>query len=257
MAALPVIPKAWSVIPEAWEWNVRAGSGRPFLTFYDDATGERIELSYTSMDNWVAKTANLLADEFDREPGDVLCIDLPTHWQSVVFMLAAWTVGMRVGIGLDGSADVQVVAGRDADAESGHEGEVVACSLRPMGGPCLEPLPPGMHDFAIVVSAQPDHFAGTVDLAATTPAARRERPNDIDHAELLAQGRQEVASLDLERGSRLLTDTNPASDEGLGLVVGLLAMGASVVLVGHLDPSTISTKASQERASHQLWSAHE
>ncbi|MGF7238961.1 MAG: hypothetical protein ACQSGP_29015, partial [Frankia sp.] len=35
---------------------------RPMLTFYDDQTGERTELSATTLDNWVAKTANLLTD---------------------------------------------------------------------------------------------------------------------------------------------------------------------------------------------------
>src|SRR5688572_3007266 len=32
---------------------------RPLLTWYDDATGERTELSGATLDNWVAKTANL------------------------------------------------------------------------------------------------------------------------------------------------------------------------------------------------------
>ena len=35
---------------------------RPLLTFYDDATGERTELSGATLANWVAKTANLLVD---------------------------------------------------------------------------------------------------------------------------------------------------------------------------------------------------
>ena len=51
---------------------LRADPSGPFLTFYDDATGERIELSLTSLENWVAKTANLLVDELDLEPGDVV-----------------------------------------------------------------------------------------------------------------------------------------------------------------------------------------
>src|SRR5690606_31992912 len=36
-----------------------SGSARPLITFYDDATGERIELSGVTTANWVAKTANL------------------------------------------------------------------------------------------------------------------------------------------------------------------------------------------------------
>src|SRR5262249_8331331 len=44
--------------------------GRPLLTYYDDATGERAELSATTLANWVAKTANLLQDELALSPGD-------------------------------------------------------------------------------------------------------------------------------------------------------------------------------------------
>ena len=45
---------------------------RPLVTFYDDATGERVELSVATYANWVAKTAGLAQDELDaraRRPG--------------------------------------------------------------------------------------------------------------------------------------------------------------------------------------------
>ena len=32
----------------------------PRLTYYDDASGERVELSTTTLVNWVAKTVNVL-----------------------------------------------------------------------------------------------------------------------------------------------------------------------------------------------------
>ncbi len=44
--------------------------GRPLVTFYDDATGERVELSVATFANWVAKTANLLQADPAAEPGD-------------------------------------------------------------------------------------------------------------------------------------------------------------------------------------------
>ena len=37
-----------------------AVSTQPLVTFYDDATGERTELSGITVGNWVAKTGNLL-----------------------------------------------------------------------------------------------------------------------------------------------------------------------------------------------------
>ncbi len=44
--------------------------GDPLVTFYNDATGERIELSAKSLANWVAKTHFLLLDELGLGPGD-------------------------------------------------------------------------------------------------------------------------------------------------------------------------------------------
>jgi uncharacterized protein (TIGR03089 family) len=59
---------------------LRGDPGRPLVTFYDHASGERTELSVTTYANWVAKTAGLLVDEYDLERGQVIRIDLPVHW---------------------------------------------------------------------------------------------------------------------------------------------------------------------------------
>ena len=52
---------------------------RPLLTYYDDATGERIELSVATFDNWVAKTAGLLRDGMGAQPGDRVALALASH----------------------------------------------------------------------------------------------------------------------------------------------------------------------------------
>ena len=70
---------------------LRADAGRPLVTFYDDATGERVELSVATYANWVAKTASLLVEELDLTRGDRIRLDLPTHWLGPVFLGAAWT----------------------------------------------------------------------------------------------------------------------------------------------------------------------
>ena len=49
------------------------------MTFYDDATGERVELSVATYANWVAKTSSLLVEELDLERGMRLLLDLPAH----------------------------------------------------------------------------------------------------------------------------------------------------------------------------------
>lgn len=64
------------------------GSATPWLTWYS-ISGERIELSGRVFDNWVAKSANLLEETFDLETGQIVVLDLPSHWKSLVLALAA------------------------------------------------------------------------------------------------------------------------------------------------------------------------
>src|SRR6201999_2541320 len=75
---------------------LRADPVGPRITYYDDATGERIELSGTTLANWAAKTANLLRDECDLEPGGRVAVLLPAHWQTLAVLLGAWWCGAEV-----------------------------------------------------------------------------------------------------------------------------------------------------------------
>ena len=63
------------------------------MTWYDDATGERVELSVATAANWAAKTANLLAED-DIE---AVRLDPAWHWLATVVALGAWTAGVPVG----------------------------------------------------------------------------------------------------------------------------------------------------------------
>src|SRR3954468_1364261 len=75
---------------------LRADPARPLVTFYDDGSGERVELSVTTYANWVAKTASLVQDELDAERGGLLLVDRPTHWLGAVWLGAAWSLGLAV-----------------------------------------------------------------------------------------------------------------------------------------------------------------
>lgn len=91
---------------ELLQHELHRDGARPLLTWYDDATGERIELSVTTAANWAVKTANLLADEHGVEPGDLVALSPTSHWLSVVALLGAWTAG--VGVALTGDGHLQV-----------------------------------------------------------------------------------------------------------------------------------------------------
>src|SRR3954468_9574040 len=103
----------------------------PLLTFYDDVSGERTELSGTTLANWVAKTANLLQDEFDIGPGSPVAVSLPVHWQTAAVLLGVWSCGAAV---LD-------TAGED-DARSAAANVVLAAAdrLPPLEDQGLEEL---------------------------------------------------------------------------------------------------------------------
>ena len=126
--------------------RLRADPGRPLVTFYDHATGERTELSVTTYANWVAKTASLLAEECDLERGDRLLVDLPAHWLGPVVLGAAWTVGLEVVWPGSPAADdaTAVVCGPSSlprYADRAGDVPVVATALLPFGVRFPEPVP--------------------------------------------------------------------------------------------------------------------
>jgi uncharacterized protein (TIGR03089 family) len=191
----------------------RDGS-RPFLTYYDDATGERVELSVATTANWVAKTANYLIDEHDVQPGDVVGVRLPLHWQAVVVLLAGWGVGAQVSFDDGGVVTFTTVGGVG-------DGDVVELSLAPMGA-----------DFSRLVAAQPDAFspyaAGGEDLV-------------------------DAAAADLPHAARVLTTLpyDEADALSYALIAPLDASG-SVVLISHPDPTLLADHAAAERVTHTL-----
>src|SRR5262249_47592287 len=69
---------------------------RPFVTYYDEASGERAELSAKSLANWVAKTHHLLGDELDLGVGDTALVALPAHWISTPVLLGCLTAGLAL-----------------------------------------------------------------------------------------------------------------------------------------------------------------
>ncbi|HTE67410.1 MAG TPA: TIGR03089 family protein [Actinomycetes bacterium] len=77
---------------------------KPFITWYADRRDERVELSFKTFDNWVAKTANLLVDELGVEPGDRVGAVMVDHWQAPVVLAACWRAGARV-VALDPGPD--------------------------------------------------------------------------------------------------------------------------------------------------------
>jgi uncharacterized protein (TIGR03089 family) len=227
---------------------VRADPSRVLLTFYDDATGERAELSVATFANWVAKTANLCRDDLGLDIGARLAIALPVHWQAAVWWQVCWEsgfVGVPVAAGEAlATCDVAVIAidGDDGapaltSGDTSAIGEVVGLGLGPMGLPVPGRAVPAAVtvDYDREVHAHGDRFAPPGGLSPTTAALAS--PAGVRSAGELAQlavaAGQRWA---LSAGDRTLLAT-PYDDERT-LLAGLLvplATGSAAVLCRHLD----------------------
>jgi len=220
---------------------LRGEAGRPLVTFYDHASGERTELSLTTYANWVAKTASLLAEELDLERGQTIRIDLPTHWLGPVFLGAAWTVGLVPTQHDEADAFVCGPAGIDRWAGLAGDVPVLASALHPLGLRFADPLPAGVHDYGAEVWSQPDAFIpfdppGPDDLAL----------DGVTHRELWDAA---AAGSVLADGDRVLTEENPASPPGISSFTEPLARGGSLILVAHADPERLGATYTTERAT--------
>ena len=237
-----------STFPALLATRQRVDPSRPLVTFYDDATGERVELSATTYANWVAKTAGLAQDELDVERGALALVDLPTHWLGAVWLGAAWTLGMCVTDDPAADADLVVCGPAGLDRYAGRAGAtpVVALSLRPLGGRFEEPVPSGVIDYGAVVLAQPDAFLA-YDPPAPDDPAWRDAEGTLTQAELLAE-----VDAGVEADGRLLTDLNPCTRRGLGTLVGPLRRGAATVWVANPDEAAWPRRSESERATSEL-----
>nr|WP_269204994.1 TIGR03089 family protein [Motilibacter aurantiacus] len=232
-----------------------ADPARPFVTFYDDSTGERVELSVLTFDNWVAKTANLLQDELAVTPGQTLALVLPAHWQAPVWLLAAWSVGLEVTPARPGDplpqADV-IVTGPESldDAVAAGAGEVVALSLRPALLAATTPgpaLPAGVIDGDAEVPPQGDRFLAYAPPAPDAPALDCQ-DQALTAAGLARSGRDAAARLGARPGARLLTGR--AFDTAEAIVEALLvplAVGGSLVLCRNADPAAADARRDVEQ----------
>jgi uncharacterized protein (TIGR03089 family) len=216
------------VLPELFATAVRRDGARPFLTYYDDASGERIELSAVTTANWVAKTANLLVDEYDAEAGDTVAIGLPPHWLGVVWALSTWSAGAALTSGTG------TIAITGPDFAIRGERETVASALLPLGGRFREPLPDGVHDYGAEVYNHPDVFTAFDAPTATSPAY-----DDLTHEDLISTA-EPVAQ-------RILTTRTLTDRAGLDLLVGVISGGGSIVLCRNLDAAKLERRIADEK----------
>ncbi len=224
----------------------------PRITYYDDATGERIELSTVTLANWAAKTANLLRDELGAGPGTRVAVLLPPHWQTAAVLLGVWWIGAEVVLSPppgrfaaapeeSGPADIALcTVDRLAEADDAVAGgEVAVLSLDPFGKPVPD-LPIGVTDYATAVRVHgdqivPERFPG--------PALEGRSADEV-----LAEARELAGSWGLGAGDRVMS----LSPLRVQTLVAVLAAGASLVQVTNPDPALLTRRRESEKVTRTL-----
>lgn len=209
-----------------------ADPARPLLTWYDDLTGERTELSAATLANWTNKTANMLVDGLGLGPGSTAVVALPPHWQTAAVLLGCAAAGVTVVT--EGAADVGF-ATLERLGEVAGAGEIFAVSLHPFALP-MRDLPSGVGDWATESRQHGDFFSAY-------------QPMKVSGLALAPEG--VLRDPALAPGDRLLIDTDlhPGAEAWLWAP---LAAGSSIVACSHTDVSTLARKATSERVTVRM-----
>lgn len=223
---------------------LRADPVGPRITYYDDASGERIELSAATLANWAAKTGNLLRDEMGAGPASRVAILLPAHWQTAAALFGVWWIGAEAVPG-PGAADIALcTADRLDEADGTGAGEVAVLSLDPFGRPVPD-LPIGVTDYATAVRVHGDQILGE---ARPGPALAGRSVEEV-----LADCERSATARGLTAADRVLSSASWAGPAELvdGLLA-ILAVGASLVQVANPDPGAVARRIETEKVTRVL-----
>nr|WP_279672549.1 TIGR03089 family protein [Flexivirga meconopsidis] len=194
--------------------------GRPLLTWYDDSTGERIELSARTLLNWVAKAGNWLDLEAAAEPGGVLALTVPAdHWRAVYWALAGWSRGLTV------------------DLTGGAGDATVGLDTGPAGADLVEPAASLAASPLQAMPDAPPPPVGTFDDSTPAITAARTTYADLSAAEIAQDARVLVEHADAAL---------------LATVVRVLLAGGSVVIQRSADRSRRDDRLAAEGVTQVL-----
>jgi uncharacterized protein (TIGR03089 family) len=213
----------------------------PRITYYDDATRERIELSTVTLANWAAKTGNLLRDDLGARPGSRVAVLLPAHWQTAAVLFGVWWIGAEAV--LSGDADIALcTADRLTDADDAvGAGEVAVLSLDPFGKPAPD-LPVGVTDYATAVRVHGDQIS----------PERRPGPalDGRSVAEILAAAQASAAAQGFTRDDRVMSMAGwSTADDLTDHLLAVYAAGASLVQVANPDASALDRRREMEKVT--------
>jgi uncharacterized protein (TIGR03089 family) len=225
---------------------LRADPVGPRITYYDDAAGERIELSAVTLANWAAKTGNLLRDELGAGPASRVAILLPAHWQTAAVLFGVWWIGAEAVLDPAGPADLALcTADRLDEADAAAQGgEVAVLSLDPFGRPAPG-VPFGVTDYATAVRVHGDQI---VPEPRPGPALAGRSVEQV-----LAQCQTSSEARGLTPGGRVLSSASwQGPDDLVDGLLAVLAVGGSLVQVANPDPALQPRRIETEKVTRGL-----
>jgi uncharacterized protein (TIGR03089 family) len=216
----------------------------PRITYYDDATGERIELSAVTLANWAAKTGNLLRDELGAGPASRVAVLLPAHWQTAAVLFGVWWIGADVLL-TTGEADIALCTiDRLDQADTTGAAEVAVLSLDPFGRPPPD-LPLGVTDYATAVRVHGDQIVAE-RFPGPALAGR-----SVD--EVLDACQKSATTRGLTATDRVLSTSSwDRPDDVIEGLLAMLAVGASLVQVANPDPAALPRRIEAEKVTRVL-----
>jgi uncharacterized protein (TIGR03089 family) len=221
---------------------LRADPVGPRITYYDDATGERIELSAVTLANWAAKTGNLLRDELGAGPASRVAVLLPAHWQTAAVLFGVWWIGADALLGGGPDIDVALCTTERLDeADATGAGEVAVLSLDAFGRPVPD-LPIGVTDYATAVRVHGDQIIAEQHPGPALAGRSVEQ--------VLAACEKVAAAKTLTSSDRVLS-TSPwdTPDDVIDDLLSVLAVGGSLVYVANPEPTALPRRIETEKVT--------
>jgi uncharacterized protein (TIGR03089 family) len=226
------------------------------FTYYDDATGERTDLTAAELGGWAAATAALLTEGCGLGRGDRVAVLLPPHWQTAAILLGAWAAGLAADLG---AAPQPVDAlfttpDRIKVAAAWPAIDRYATGLLPLAAP-LRDVPPGYADYVVEVRGFGDRFVAVRPVAGSDPAivgiSAPGGGTAPSHAEVCRAATARAADLGIGPGDRVLVDARAYPDPADWLLAPLVA-GASLVLCANFDAGRQRSRTEAEKVTVTL-----
>ncbi|HWS37118.1 MAG TPA: TIGR03089 family protein [Actinoplanes sp.] len=229
------------------------------ITYIDDSTGERTDLTAADLGCWAAATASLLSTECGLGRGSRAGVLLPPHWQTAAVLLGAWAAGIEVSFrawstaGLSGEVDTDLDVTFVERRRVGSWLEDVpparfqfVLGLAP-GGRDSPDVPPGYRDFPPAAQAHlgaPPPQAGVAVGEAATVDGTTFGEYGVAAATL-------ASARGITTGDRVLVDVSSCEEPMIWLMAPLTA-GASIVLCANLDRTRLADRITSEGITRVL-----